>query len=107
MHASFAHHDGHGLMPPNLSQALAAALEDVIWSAPQAQLQAAAPVIMSFLEAAGCKVPALLEEMCDEALAVAVKKGFLSHLAFEELLVNRYERALLCWFYRKTGDWHL
>jgi RNA polymerase sigma factor (sigma-70 family) len=94
-------------MEPDLSQTLAPALEDIIWSLPDAQLQAGEPATRALVAAAGCNLATILEEMSDETLAMAVQKDFLRKAAFEEWLVNRYEKALLRWFYWRTGDWDL
>jgi RNA polymerase sigma-70 factor (ECF subfamily) len=91
-------------MEPDLSQSLAAALEDVIWLVPPGLLQASEPAIRALVAAAGCDLAALLEKLADETLALAVQKGFLRNLAFEEWVVNRYEKALFHWFHQRTGD---
>jgi RNA polymerase sigma factor (sigma-70 family) len=83
---------------------LAAALEAVVWSMPAEQLAASEPVVRALIEAAGCDLADVLAEMPDESLALAVQKDFLRKPAFEEWLVNRYERDLLRWFYRRTGS---
>jgi RNA polymerase sigma factor (sigma-70 family) len=59
---------------------------------------------MALLDAAGCPVAAVLAEMADETLALAIQKRFLPNLAFEELMVNRQERSLLRWLYRGTAN---
>jgi RNA polymerase sigma-70 factor (ECF subfamily) len=92
-------------MQMNVSETLAAALGEVIWTLPDSQLRAAEPAFRALLAAGGWNVPGVLREMPDETLAVAVQKGFLRTEAFEEWLVNRYEKVLLRWFYSRTGNW--
>jgi RNA polymerase sigma-70 factor (ECF subfamily) len=83
---------------------LASALEEVIWSVPREQLASTGSTLLALLAAANYTPADVLAEMADETLAVAVQKAFLRKEAFEEWLVNRYEPALLHWFYRRTGD---
>jgi RNA polymerase sigma-70 factor (ECF subfamily) len=86
-----------------LAPALATALEEVIWSVPPQDLGPADAAIRCLLTAAGVGPAAALAELSDEALAVAVQRNFLRKLAFEELLVNRYEKPLQRWLLGRTG----
>jgi RNA polymerase sigma factor (sigma-70 family) len=92
-------------MASDLCQRLACALEEVIWSATAEQLIASEAVLRSYLAAADCNLAAVLAELSDEGLALAVKKNVFRKPAFEEWLVHRYERSLLRWFFRRTGNW--
>jgi RNA polymerase sigma-70 factor (ECF subfamily) len=92
-------------MQTNVLETLAAAVGEVIWTLPDTQVRAAEPALRALLAAGGWKVSGVLQEIPDETLAVAVQKEFLRKDAFEEWLVNRYEKALLRWFYSRTGNW--
>jgi RNA polymerase sigma factor (sigma-70 family) len=85
-------------------QALADSIEDVIWSLPAGDLAASAPAFAALLRSAGVRLEDLLVELADETLALCVQKQFFRRHAFEEWLVNRYEKALLGWLLRRTGD---
>jgi RNA polymerase sigma-70 factor, ECF subfamily len=82
---------------------LADALGDVIWSVPCTQLEASDPMFRRLTAAAGLKPGEVLAKLADETLALAMQKNFLRKLAFEELLVTRYEQRLWHWFLSRTG----
>jgi RNA polymerase sigma factor (sigma-70 family) len=90
-------------MSSETRETLASALEEVLWSLPADQLAPADQALRTLLAAAGCTPAELLAEMADESLVLAIQKRFLRNLAFEELMVNRYEKVLLRWFGRRLG----
>lgn len=91
-------------MEAEFSHELVAALEELIWSLPAEQLSDAEPAFRALFGAVRCDLPAALAEMSDESLVLAVRKAFLRNWAFEELLVRRYEKAILGWFFQRTAN---
>jgi RNA polymerase sigma factor (sigma-70 family) len=78
--------------------------EQLIWDEVADRIAVLAPPLLSRLDAAGLRPAAVLRDLSDESLALAVQKDFLRKEAFEELLVNRYTPYLARWFYRwNTG----
>jgi RNA polymerase sigma factor (sigma-70 family) len=61
----------------------------------------------AILAPGGPALAAVLRELSDESLAVAIRKGFLLKPAFEELFVHRYTPYLARWFFRWGTDAHL
>jgi len=76
-------------------------LDTLIWEETAARLKEREPHLVS--QRAGC-LSEFLRELSDESLALAIQKGFLRKVAFEELFVTRYTAYLARWFYRWRTD---
>jgi RNA polymerase sigma factor (sigma-70 family) len=74
-------------------------LDKLIWDETAAQLKERE----RHLVPQGC-LAEVLRELSDESLALAIQKGFLRKVAFEELFVTRYTAYLARWFYRWRTD---
>lgn len=82
---------------------LARAVDEVIWSG-EIEPAPAEPALRVLLRAQGVALRDILAELSDESLAQAYRRGLFCHPAFEELLVNRSERPLRVWFYKRTQN---
>jgi RNA polymerase sigma-70 factor (ECF subfamily) len=76
-------------------------LDKLIWDETAARLKEREPHLVAQLAGGPSEV---LRELSDESLALAIQKGFLRKLAFEELFVTRYTAYLARWFYRWRTD---
>ena len=79
-------------------------LDALIWEGPDDDLRQREAVLSA--PGGGTSLAAVLRELSDESLAVAIRKGFLLKPAFEELFVHRYTPYLARWFYRWGSDVH-
>lgn len=75
-------------------------LDSLIWEESARPLEQWEQDYCSRLKNAGLNLNDVLAELPDESLALAVKKGLLRKVAFEELVVKRYTAYLARWFYR-------
>jgi len=82
---------------------LARVLDDLIWS-DEVDPPAAEPGLRLFLPGLGTPLAAVLAELSDESLAQTYRRALFRHEVFEELFVNRYERLLRGWFYKRTQN---
>jgi RNA polymerase sigma factor (sigma-70 family) len=75
-------------------------LHHMIWTESEAELRAVESQLRSPGSDTGSSTIALLRELPDETLALALQKGFLVHDSFTELFVHRYGPYLTRWLFR-------
>ena len=81
-------------------------LEQQLWELPCAQPRALKRCLRARLKRRGLTLREVFAEVSDEALVLAIQKGFFAADAFEELLENRYKRRLFGWVNRYRISFH-